>query len=134
MVRKYRFERASMFEKTRTLTIKSESGSASILGISIFFVISGIISAIFMNTNESVELARLQARTDNATIAAVDVLRGLATGYPCETAEEIVQGFGGTLERCHIVGFDIYIEVSQKVLGIVHRVQSHAGVGLVGIR
>lgn len=114
--------------------LKSELGSASILGIAIFFVISGIISTFIVITSESVELARLQARTDSAAIAAVDVLRGLATGYPCETAEEIVQGFGGTIERCHIVSFDIYIEVSQKVLGIVHRVQSHAGVGLVGIR
>ena len=123
-----------MFEKIWALKLKNELGSGSVLGFATFFVILGIISLIFMNTNESVELARLQARTDNATIAAVDVLRGLATGYPCETAEEIVQGFGGTIERCHIVGFDIYIEVSQKVLGIVHRVQSHAGVGLVGIR
>ena len=123
-----------MFQEIWTLRLKAESGSASILGFGIFFAILGIISLIFMNTNESVELARLQARTDNAAIAAVDVLRGLATGYPCETAEEIVQGFGGTLERCHIVSFDIYIEVSQNLLGIVHRVQSHAGVSAVGIR
>jgi hypothetical protein len=123
-----------MFKKFWTLSLKNDLGSASIIGFAIFFVILGIISMIFMNTNESVELARLQAQTDNATVAAVDVLRGLATGYPCETAEEIVQGFGGTIERCHIVGFDIYIEVSQKVLGIVHRVQSHAGVGLLEIR
>ncbi len=117
-----------------TLTLKNDLGSATIIGFAIFFVILGIISTIFMNTNESVELARLQARTDNAAIAAVDVLRGLATGYPCETAEEIVQGFGGTIERCHIVSFDIYIEVSRKVLGIVHKVQSHAGVGSLEIR
>lgn len=117
-----------------TLTLKNDLGSATIIGFAIFFVILGIISTIFMNTNESVELARLQARTDNAAIAAVDVLRGLATGYPCETAEEIVQGFGATIERCHIVIFDIYIEVSRKVLGIVHKVQSHAGVGSLEIR
>lgn len=117
-----------------TLTLKNDLGSATIIGFAIFFVILGIISTIFMNTNESVELARLQARTDNAAIAAVDVLRGLATGYPCETAEEIVQGFGATIERCHIVSFDIYIEVSRKVLGIVHKVQSHAGVGSLEIR
>lgn len=117
-----------------TLTLKNDLGSATIIGFAIFFVILGIISTIFMNTNESVELARLQARTDNAAIAAVDVLRGLATGYPCETAEEIVQGFGATIERCHIVRFDVYIEVSRKVLGIVHKVQSHAGVGSLEIR
>lgn len=117
-----------------TLTLKNDLGSATIIGFAIFFVILGIISTIFMNTNESVELARLQARTDNAAIAAVDVLRGLATGYPCETAEEIVQGFGATIERCHIVSFDVYIEVSRKVLGIVHKVQSHAGVGSLEIR
>lgn len=123
-----------MFEKIWALKLKNELGSGSVLGFATFFVILGIISLIFMNTNESVELARLQARTDSAAIAATDVLRGLATGYPCETAEEIVQGFGGTLDRCHIVSFDIYIDVSQEVMGIVHKVQSHAGMGLDSAR
>ncbi len=115
-----------MFKNFWTLSLKNDLGSASIIGFAIFFVILGIISMIFMNTNESVELARLQAQTDNATVAAVDVLRGLATGYPCETAEEIVQGFGGALEQCHKVNLDLYISVRSEVLGIVQRVHARA--------
>jgi len=53
-------------------------------------------------------------------------LRGLSVGFPCETAEQIVQGFGGTLEQCHKVNLDIYISVRSEVLGIVHRVHARA--------
>jgi len=53
-------------------------------------------------------------------------LRGLAIGFPCETAEEIVQGFGGTLEQCHKVNLDLYISVRSEVLGIVQRVHARA--------
>ena len=58
-----------MFKNFWTLSLKNDLGSASIIGFAIFFVILGTISMIFMNTNESVELARLQAQTDNATVA-----------------------------------------------------------------
>jgi hypothetical protein len=47
-------------------------------------------------------------------------------GFPCETAEEIVEEFGGTLEECHKVNLDIYISVRSEVMGIVHRVHARA--------
>lgn len=103
-----------------------ERGSGSLLGFGIFFAILGITCLALGFTSKSLVIARLQARTDNAAIAAEDVLRGISVGFPCETAEQIVQEFGGTLEQCHKVDLDIYISVRSEVMGIVHRVHARA--------
>jgi secretion/DNA translocation related TadE-like protein len=104
----------------------TDLGSGTILGLGLIFMVLGIMTISLGFTTESLAIARLQAQTDNAAIAAEDVLRGLAIGFPCETAEEIVQGFGGTLEQCHKVNLDLYISVRSEVLGIVQRVHARA--------
>jgi secretion/DNA translocation related TadE-like protein len=103
-----------------------DSGSGTILGLGVIFMVLGIMTISLGFTSQSLAIARLQAQTDSAAIAAEDVLRGIATGFPCETAEEIVQGFGGTLEQCHKVNLDLYISVRSEVLGIVQRVHARA--------
>ncbi len=115
-----------MCQKARLMRAIRETGSGSLLGFGIFFAILGITSLALGFTSQSLVIARLQARTDNAAIAAQDVLRGISVGFPCETAEQIVQGFGGTLEQCHKVDLDIYISVRSEVMGIVHRVHARA--------
>lgn len=105
---------------------RDQSGSGTILGLGVIFMVLGIMTISLGFTTQSLAIARLQAQTDNAAIAAEDVLRGLAIGFPCETAEEIVQGFGGTLEQCHKVNLDLYISVRSEVLGIVQRVHARA--------
>lgn len=105
---------------------REDSGSGTILGLGVIFMVLGIMTISLGFTTQSLAIARLQAQTDNAAIAAEDVLRGLAIGFPCETAEEIVQGFGGTLEQCHKVNLDLYISVRSEVLGIVQRVHARA--------
>ncbi len=107
----------------------SESGSGSILGLGLIFVILGIMGLTLVVSSQSLELSRLQAQTDTAALAAEDVLRGLAIGYPCETAGKIVERVGGTVETCHIVSSDIYIGVYWQLMGIVHRVHAHAAAG-----
>ena len=113
---------------------QDDFGAGTIMGLGLIFMVLGIMTLSLGITTQSLAIARLQAQTDNAAIAAADVLRGLAIGFPCETAEEIVQGFGGTLEQCHKVDLDIYISVYQQLMGIVHRVKAHAGVGLDSAR
>ena len=104
----------------------TDLGAGTVLGLGLIFMVLGIMTISLGFTTKSLAIARLQAQTDNAAIAAEDVLRGLAIGFPCETAEEIVQGFGGTLEQCHKVNLDLYISVRSEVLGIVQRVHARA--------
>lgn len=115
-----------MCTKGRFMRRVSELGSGTVLGLGLIFMVLGIMTISLGFTTQSLAIARLQAQTDNAAIAAEDVLRGLAIGFPCETAEEIVQGFGGTLEQCHKVNLDLYISVRSEVLGIVQRVHARA--------
>ncbi len=108
------------------MRVSGDSGSGSILGLGIILMVLGIMTVSLGFTSQSLVIARLQAQTDNAAIAALDVLRGISVGYPCETAEQIVQGFGASLEQCHKVDLDLYISVRSEVLGIVHRVHARA--------
>ncbi len=112
----------------------NDSGSGSILGLGIVLTLLVIISLGIRVQAENLAVARLQAVTDGAAIAAGDAFRGLTVGFPCETADQIVKEFGATLEECHKVGSDIYIGVSQQVLGIVHRVKARAGSGISPLR
>ena len=105
----------------------NESGSGSVLGLGIIFALVGVLCLGVRVQVENLALARLQASADTAVLAAADALRGLSVGFPCETADQIVKEFGATLEECHKVGSDIYIGVSQQVMGIVHRVHARAG-------
>lgn len=123
-----------MCQKIWFMSLSSDRGSGSILGFGIISAVLGIMTMSLAVSAQSLATARLQTQTDNAALAAEDVLRGLAIGYPCETAEQIVQGFGGTLETCHIVSSDIYISVRQQVMGIVHRVHARAAPGLSSTR
>jgi hypothetical protein len=115
-----------MCEKRWFMKSLNEDGAGSILGLGLVSVVLGIMTLTIGFTSQTLVIARLQAQTDNAAIAAQDVLRGLSVGFPCETAEEVVQGFGGTLEKCHKVNLDIYISVRSEVMGIVHRVHARA--------
>lgn len=112
----------------------NDSGSGSILGLGIILTLLVIISLGIRVQAENLAVARLQAVTEGAALAAEDALRGLTVGFPCETADQIVREFGATLEECHKVGSDIYIGVSQQVLGIVHRVKARAGSGINPLR
>jgi len=102
-------------------------GSGTILGLGIIFALLAVISLCIGFEAENLAVARLQSVTDSAVLAAEDRFLGVAVGFPCETADQIVKEFGGTLEECHKVGSDIYIGVSQQVMGIVHRVHARAG-------
>ena len=123
-----------MCQKVRFMRLLSDLGAGSIIGFGVISLVLGIMTLSLGVSAQSLAIARLQTQTDNAALAAEDVLRGLAIGYPCETAEQIVKGFGGTLDSCHIVNLDIYISVYQQLMGIVHRVKAHAGVGLDSAR
>ena len=115
-----------MCQKVGTMRLASDVGAGSIIGFGVISLVLGIMTLSLGVSAQSLAIARLQAQTESAVIAAEDVLRGLAIGFPCETAEEIVQGFGGTLEQCHKVNLDLYISVRSEVLGIVQRVHARA--------
>jgi secretion/DNA translocation related TadE-like protein len=105
-------------------------GSGTVLSLGIIAGILAVITVCAGFEAQNLAVARLQAMADTAALSAEDRYLGLAVGFPCECADQIVKEFGGTLEECHKVGSDIYIGVSQQVMGIVHRVHARAGSSL----
>jgi secretion/DNA translocation related TadE-like protein len=116
------------------MRLLEDYGSGTVLGLGVIFAFSAIIAACSGFEAQNLAIARLQAITDSAALAAEDRFLGLAVGFPCESADQIVKEFGATLEECHKVGSDIYIGVSQQVMGIVHRVHARAGSSIVPAR
>ncbi len=107
-----------------------DSGSGTILGLGIICSLLGVMSLGLIVVSENLGVQRLQALAETAVLAAEDRYLGLAVGFPCESADQIVKEFGATLEECHKVSSDIYIGVSQQLMGIVHRVNARAGSGM----
>jgi hypothetical protein len=70
---------------------------------------------------------RLQAATEAIALAATDALRGVSSGYPCIVAKDIAVNNRLVLDRCRIVGFEVFIETSLELTGIVHKAKARAG-------
>jgi hypothetical protein len=90
-------------------------------------VILGIFSAGSFFSLHLLVNTRLQATTEAIALAATDALRGVSSGYPCIVAKDIATNSQLVLERCRIVGFEVFIETSFKSLGLVHKARARAG-------
>ena len=71
--------------------------------------------------------ARLTAIAESAALSADDALRGLITGYPCEIAREIADENMVNLDECRIVGFEAFVKMHVKSMGIVLNATARAG-------
>ena len=106
---------------------KSETGAGTVIAVGII----GAAATLFLAgaTIGSIVQIQLQVQlaAETAAIAAADSLRGLATGYPCQVADQIAKQNVANLLECRIVGFDVYIKVRKNALGIVLNAEALAG-------
>jgi hypothetical protein len=72
---------------------------------------------------------RIQATTESIALAAADALIGVSSGNPCIVAKDIASDSQIVLERCRIVGFEVFIETSVKTFGFVQTARTRAGPG-----
>ena len=107
--------------------IENESGAGTILAFSVLIATLGIFSAGSFFSLHFLANTRLQATTEAIALAATDALRGVSSGYPCIVAKDIATNSQLVLERCRIVGFEVFIETSFQTLGIVHKARARAG-------
>ena len=108
-------------------SIENDAGAGTILAFSVLIVILGIFSAGNFFSAQLLVNTRLQATTEAMALAAADALRGVSSGYPCIVAKDIAANSQLVLERCRIVGFEVFIETSFETLGIVHKARDRAG-------
>jgi hypothetical protein len=108
-------------------SIKNDAGAGTFLAFGVLIVIVGIFSAGSFFSLHLLVNTRLQATTEAVALAATDALRGVSSGYPCIVAKDIATNSQVVLERCRIVGFEVFIETSFESWGIVHKARARAG-------
>ena len=109
--------------------VKNDHGAGTILAISILIVFFALFAASSLVSAQLLGFSRLQATTNSIALAAADALRGVSTGNPCIVAKDIASNSQLVLERCRIVGFEVFIETNSETLGIVHKARARAGPG-----
>jgi hypothetical protein len=72
---------------------------------------------------------RIQARTESFALASADALKGVSSGNPCIVAKDIASDSQIVLERCRIVGFEVFIETSVETFGFVLTARARSGTG-----
>lgn len=109
--------------------MKSDSGAGTILAISILIMFFALFAATSLVSAQLLDFTRLQATTNSIALAAADALRGVSTGNPCIVAKDIASNNQIVLERCRIVGFEVFIETNRAALGVVQKARARAGPG-----
>ena len=108
-------------------SIRHDAGVGTILALGLLIATLGIFSAGSFFSMHLLVNTRLQATTETIALAATDALRGVSSGYPCIVAKDIAANNQLVLERCRIVGFEVFIETSSELMGLEHKARALAG-------
>ena len=106
---------------------RSARGSGTVLALSAVALALSLFSLSQLVAFNLIAQRRLQATVNAMAIGAADALRGLNTGFPCPTAGEIGLIRGVELDRCRIVGFEVFISAHSEGVGIVLSASALAG-------
>ena len=106
---------------------QSSRGSGTVLAlgaVAMSITLFGLSQLVAFNL---LQHARVQSTANAMAIAAADALRGLNSGFPCQTAHEIAHINGVNLDTCRIVGFEVFISAHSKGVGVVLSANALAG-------
>ncbi len=110
-------------------SIVSDRGAGTILALSILIFIFGLFIVASVFGTQMLAFTRIQAITESIALAAADALIGVSSGNPCIVAKDIASDSQIVLERCRIVGFEVFIETSVETFGFVQTARARAGPG-----
>jgi secretion/DNA translocation related TadE-like protein len=102
-------------------------GSGTILGLAVAIVVLSGLLASNLAVFALISAEKLRVQADQIAVAAADSARGLITGFPCQTADQIASMYMVSLDSCRIVGFDSFIRLRSVVAGIELFASSRAG-------
>lgn len=102
-------------------------GSGTILGLALALATLTALFASNLAIFALYSTEKLQVQADQIAVAAADSTRGLSTGYPCQSADQIATMYMVLLDTCRIVGFDSFIRLRSVVAGIEIQAVSRAG-------
>ncbi len=109
--------------KTRSLDRGSISAAVAVAMAAVPSVLAATALAIqFAFWQQQAQLV-----ADAAALAASETSRGLISGFSCENPEHIAGRFDLELDRCRIVGFSAFVEVSKSLPPFRLSAQATAG-------
>jgi hypothetical protein len=107
--------------------LTQNSGSGTILGLAVATATLGALVASNLAVFTLISLEKLRVQADQIAVAAADSARGLNSGFPCQTADQMATMYMVLLDTCRIVGFDSFIRLRSVVVGIELETSSRAG-------
>ena len=87
------------------------------LGIALIGAIVGLTAAVVPLYAVLVARSTVAGAADAAALAAADARVGVATGFPCERADEVAAANGAKLTACEVDGLIATVSVSRTILG-----------------
>jgi secretion/DNA translocation related TadE-like protein len=105
----------------------SQRGSGTVLALAAVALALSVFSIGQVLAQNLLLQQRVQVVTETMALAAADALRGLNSGFPCPTATQIGQISSVELDRCRIVGFEVFISAHAQGVGIVLSASALAG-------
>ena len=107
--------------------LRANSGSGTVLGLALVaLALAGLVSSN-LAVYRLFAAEKLQAQADQIALAAADSLRGLATGYPCEVADQFAHMYMVKIAFCRIVGFECFLRLQSDRYGIQLEATARAG-------
>jgi len=110
-------------------SIANDRGAGTILALSVLLIIFGFFAIASVFSTQMLASTRIQDTTESIALAAADALRGVSSGNPCVVAKDMASDSQIVLERCQIVGFEVFIETSSETFGFVLTARARAGPG-----
>lgn len=107
--------------------MNSDRGSGTVLALAAVAMAISVLGVSQVIAQNLLIQQRVQVVTETMALAAADALRGLNSGFPCPVAAQIGQISSVELDRCRIVGFEVFISAHAQGVGIVLSASALAG-------
>lgn len=91
-----------------------ERGSATVLGIAMLACVVTVSSLMLTAGERGIQAIKLRSVADLSAVAAADALRGLNSGFPCATAEQVSTSNGFLLQECQVIESDVLVRLRTK--------------------
>lgn len=108
--------------------MSGERGSATVVALGWIVALMVLAGGLFDASHRVMTVARLQAATDRAALAAADVVLGVGGQLPCTAAREILLTEEFYPVSCLVEGHSVRVVGKVVLRGVSHTRRAHAGV------
>jgi len=98
---------------------QAELGSGTVLGLGLVLLLLAGLVGSNLAVSRLIAAHQLQLQAEQIAVAAADSVRGLATGYPCEVANQFAHMYMVKIAFCRIVEFECFLRLRSEQFDLV---------------